>query len=827
MNPCRFCRILIALSMNLGLVQASPLANRHPDVPEPVINSDSEASENQDEEEASENADTEQEADTTEEEAETSSEGSETAADASATTTPEESIPQTHDEPTVTGHTISWNGMTYTITSDTTVQLTSTGTLTHVAVPKEISADGKTWQVTSLGPLITHSGSDDYSYPPIETMDLSACTGLTVIPLNVFSTGAATHALPNLTSVILPETIQTIEKKAFQGCRQLHSINFPASLTSIQADAFYITGLSDIDLSNCTLLTVIPDSAFSHASQYDPMSSSSGTCLLPPNLQRISLNAFSNSAFIFENFSSLDQLSTIEEGAFSSCSPQNWVFPANVKTVGPVAFATMYSPYSSFNLSLLKTDMSVANHAFGNDAKIMDPDKEEAVKIIMPDDPNVTITFMNGALANPYADSSPVYLYVPANYSPEKISSIEAQPGVSSDPHVKVVTVPRLSLSEDTDDTRFPDKTSNVMTYQDGSWLKAGPSPIKTITIKDRNGVTVLSQTYEYALKGDPSWLQPLKQDTSSLDLSSLSAGTYTATAENYGGFSNPDPFTFEIRKAAPDWTKPGPLQAVYGQSLGDIPLPEGFSWQDAEDTPVGDVGTKTFKAVFTPEDSINYETVRNIEVTVNVVPTDNAWTVDPDINGWIYSEQPNTPEAAARYGTPEFRYAADPAGPYTNTVPVNAGTYYLKADVEATANYDGLESSAIEFTIEPKELNDSNTSIPTITDKTDLNKIPVQTGDVVLKAGTDYTVARSETNGKVIVTFTFINNYKGSIIRICSDLAPDSGTAQKPQDPDKAGSSDKNTPTAVFTGRTPLLAATLTSLALAIRLMTRRKTGK
>ena len=76
------------------------------------------------------------------------------------------------------------------------------------------------------------------------------------------------------------------------------------------------------------------------------------------------------------------------------------------------------------------------------------------------------------------------------------------------------------------------------------------------------------------------------------------------------------------VNKATPTYTVPTGLTATYGQTLADVELPEGWSWQNAVKTPVGNVGDNTFTAVYTPDDTENYNTA-TAEVTVTVKQAD------------------------------------------------------------------------------------------------------------------------------------------------------------------------------------------------------------
>lgn len=101
-------------------------------------------------------------------------------------------------------------------------------------------------------------------------------------------------------------------------------------------------------------------------------------------------------------------------------------------------------------------------------------------------------------------------------------------------------------------------------------------------------------------------------------------AGTYYAKAtvegtENYTGLES-TPVAFEIAKAIPTYEKVTGLVLGQGQALSKIELPEQFKWVD-ETITADELGTHTFKAIYTPEDIANYETIE-VEIEVEVVPT-------------------------------------------------------------------------------------------------------------------------------------------------------------------------------------------------------------
>ena len=82
-------------------------------------------------------------------------------------------------------------------------------------------------------------------------------------------------------------------------------------------------------------------------------------------------------------------------------------------------------------------------------------------------------------------------------------------------------------------------------------------------------------------------------------------------------------------------------------------------------------------------------------------------------ISDLTYGETP-APSLTANptYGTAEYVYATSETGPYSATVPENAGTYYVKATVPAGTDYDAVETDPVSFTINKA----SNTNLPDVT---------------------------------------------------------------------------------------------------------------
>lgn len=101
-------------------------------------------------------------------------------------------------------------------------------------------------------------------------------------------------------------------------------------------------------------------------------------------------------------------------------------------------------------------------------------------------------------------------------------------------------------------------------------------------------------------------------------------------------GTTNNIPLTFSVIKANPSYTVPTNLTGLKGQTLNDITLPTGFTWNNAS-TPLI-VGTHTYTATYTPSDTKNYNIMNDIEITIVTKDVFNVTTSvtggDGSING-------------------------------------------------------------------------------------------------------------------------------------------------------------------------------------------------
>lgn len=141
-------------------------------------------------------------------------------------------------------------------------------------------------------------------------------------------------AAGGLTHFTVPEGVTEIYDTAFLGCKNLKSIHLPQSLIDIYKKAFYASGLTSIDFSNCVNLTFLDQKLFMECEDLK-------TVILPPNLIEIYIGAFSGCKNL-ENvdFSRCTKPLLIGEGAFGRCERlASVVLPQSLIAINSVAFS--------------------------------------------------------------------------------------------------------------------------------------------------------------------------------------------------------------------------------------------------------------------------------------------------------------------------------------------------------------------------------------------------------------------------------------------------------------------------------------------------------
>ena len=159
----------------------------------------------------------------------------------------------------------------------------------------------------------------------------------------------------------------------------------------------------------------------------------------------------------------------------------------------------------------------------------------------------------------------------------------------------------------------YPVRFEYMSGWQNGSLVYDG-QPIE----KDTDFTLSLEYSQVYVFY---YWYKAVGADDSAYVLGlPADAGTYTVKVGALylkGSYKEYWECTFDvtIAKATPVYTTPTDLTICADHTLADIALPSGWTWSSVA---VGEAGEKTFAAVFTPEDTLNYNTVEG-SVTVTV----------------------------------------------------------------------------------------------------------------------------------------------------------------------------------------------------------------
>jgi len=160
-----------------------------------------------------------------------------------------------------------------------------------------------------------------------------------------------------------------------------------------------------------------------------------------------------------------------------------------------------------------------------------------------------------------------------------------------------------------------------------------------TIKKAQLDKVTLVKDTFEYT--GNEIVPQDSNFDLNKMnfsgDIKATNVGNYSITVslkdkDNYewkDGTTTDVVINWSITQATPEFTVPTGLTGVKGDFLSSITLPAGFTWNNPSELLTA--GTHTYKATYTPTDTINYKTVTDIEISVVVK---NKFVLSGVVNG-------------------------------------------------------------------------------------------------------------------------------------------------------------------------------------------------
>ncbi|MFC6259492.1 leucine-rich repeat protein [Levilactobacillus fujinensis] len=274
-------------------------------------------------------------------------------------------------------------------------------------LPSTYVANGKTYQVTSIGPDAFASqtglttgltgvtfgnglqsiGESAFAYlNNLKTANFTADQALTTI-------GSQAFVGTGLTQITLPNSVTTIGSDAFKYVGGITTLQLPTNLVSLGAGSFSENlNLTTADLTPATGLTTIGNEAFAG----DGLTA----LTIPATVQDIDVGAFmTNQQLTDVRFASASQLVTIADSAFMYDTALKTVtLPDSVQTIGAQAFL---SDQSLQTVSLGSGVRNIDANAFTYDGKLTTVDLSRATQLVAIGDGAFEYAGLSGTLTLP------------------------------------------------------------------------------------------------------------------------------------------------------------------------------------------------------------------------------------------------------------------------------------------------------------------------------------------------------------------------------------------------------------------------------------------
>lgn len=171
----------------------------------------------------------------------------------------------------------------------------------------------------------------------IQSKTFHGCSDLTnvVLPQGIKSINEEAFCVCGIKNIQIPDGVTSLGNNVFSSCTDLTNVELPKSLTQIGCNAFKYTKIKELDLSN---LTSLNDSICQSCEQLTKI-------VLNKELNSIGDNAFDYCVSL-TNINLPNKLKSIGNNAFSNSGLSNIVLPQNLKSMGKSVF---------FNSKSLKT----------------------------------------------------------------------------------------------------------------------------------------------------------------------------------------------------------------------------------------------------------------------------------------------------------------------------------------------------------------------------------------------------------------------------------------------------------------------------------------
>lgn len=392
-----------------------------------------------------------------------------------------------------------------------------------------------------------------------------------------------------LIRVFLPNSITTISNSVFENCYYLSNIVLSNNIQIIGDSAFKNTNLETIDFNNS--LVSIGEHAFENTTLT--------TVKIPKNVNHIGYYAFAGCNNITsivvdsENttYDSIDESNMIIETKTNTLIKgyHNKAIPNTVKIIGEGAY---YGDNRLYSVTIPEGVTTIDYYAFrtGTNSSLMSILIPKSVTTIQnafnANDKNVTITTYSDAYAKTYAILNKIK-YVIRDFSSITSFLEKNQYEALSTVNGNIRVVGNYEQGYYNNDEYISGATRQVIIFDDD--VSKLSSEGLTLLYPDNRSNLIFGDTY-IIIKGKDS---------------------YSNSFETHASVS--------VSKITPEYTIPTNVKALLGQTLSEISLPSGFEWMDGSQL-LTQTGEVTYKAKYIPEDSLNYETIENIDIVVNVI---------------------------------------------------------------------------------------------------------------------------------------------------------------------------------------------------------------
>ena len=517
------------------------------------------------------------------------------------------------------------------------------------------------------------------------------------LPSSITTIGQSAFKESGLTSISIPSGVTKIQGSTFSGCTKLTSVTLPNSITEIEGNAFQqCSSLSQITLP--TGLTTVGEWAFNQSGLTSVTIPSSVTSLGMhafsgcTNLETVTITG-TDLTIATRAFQGDEALVTLTINNTGNVTIGDYAFMIDVAEddddnvdIGDVGIGG-WTPVNDEQIETQSYIDSRSTVKYTSQSETGEIGKDKLYTITLPNDVKYTTdyatSFKNRVRSVDIGDTATVFvgnsiIAIPAFTSDtafdKALTWSSDNPGVAtvdangmvtgvSAGSATITATSKYSLNgeprsdtcvvtvtqhthewiyslDGTDTIKATCKnTDNKCNNLDGGSIKItarnstyAPNTPNAANLTDANGndavviggLTELP-TIQYQKKSGEEW-------ETATTAAPTDAGTYKASITV--GTNTTAEVVYTIAKA--DAVAPSGLTAVYGQTLTDVTLPDGWSWVDGS-TSVGDVGTQTHYANFAGTN--NYNAASNVIVVVTVSQSGATMTAAADKTSYAYGD--------------------------------------------------------------------------------------------------------------------------------------------------------------------------------------------